>query len=145
MYWCFKKLIYVSIENPIKTINKVKGIFKPFKCCFKYSFKKWDYYPVLWCSKPLPIQIMFRDVMWKDKNDSPQYEVCPYIWIHLYKLNLIWYWLPPADYKEVEDFWEQVLWYLYYSNKNINKAKETWPWRDYITKESTWNDKFLIK
>ena len=98
--------------------------------------------------------------MWKDKYDTPRYEVPPYIWIHLYKLNLVWYWdLSPHQYKEIDDYWEQALWYLFYYEDNyldnnskdnlnapdINKARENWPWRDYKTKLSSWNDKFLIK
>ena len=50
------------------------------------------------------------------------------------------------------DYWEQALWYLYYTdtisqgliNKpDIKKAKESWPWQNYETKESSWNDEFL--
>ena len=160
VYWDFRKWIYISIENPLKTMKKLKGVFKPLNLYFRITFKEYNYYPVLWCSKPAYIHIMFQDVMWKDKNNSPQYEVPPYIWIHLYKLNLVWYWdLSPHQYKEIDDYWEQALWYLFYYEDNyldnnskdnlnapdINKARENWPWRDYETKLSSWNDKFLIK
>lgn len=131
-------------------MNKLKGIFKSLKRYFRCSFKEWDYSPVLWCTKPSIIHIITNDVMWKDKDNTPRYEVPPYIWIHIYKLNLVWYWdlnnalkINPINY--VDNYWEQALWYLYYSPKNINKAKETWPWRDNRNGISTWSDIFLKK
>ena len=146
-YLDFRKWIYIDIRSPFKTMKKLKGIFKPLKCYFRYSFNEYLYYPVLWCSKPAYIHIMSYDVLWKDKNESPQYEYPPVIWIHLYKLNLIWYWDLQLHDKDIhtDDYWEQALWYLYYSDKDINKAKKTWPWSDYYSKKSTWNDKFLMK
>ena len=142
MYLNKWKWIYLDIRNPFKTMNKLKGIFKPLTLYFRYSFKEWDYYPVLWCSRPAFIHIMFRDVIWKDKYDTPRFEVPPYIWIHLYKLNIILYW-SLSEYKDIDDYWEQALWYLYYCNKDIKKARETWIWVDYKTKQSTWTDEFL--
>ena len=59
---------------------------------------------------------------------------------------------PKIDH--IDDYWEQALWYLYYTNtisqvllgkSNIEMAKESWPWQDYETKKSTWNNKFLMK
>ena len=158
IYWDFRKWIYLSISNPKKTMNKLKGIFKPLKCYFKFSVR--TPYPVLWVSEPAYIHIMSSDVYWKDKDDTPRFEYLPYIWIHIYKWNFVWYWdLPDGiGYNPkvdcIEDYWEQVLWYLYFTNTisqgllnkpNIEKAKESWPWIDYKTKKSTWNNKFLIK
>lgn len=160
IHYEFKKWIYISLISPFKTMKKLKGVFKPLRRYFRITFKEWDYSPVLWCSKPSFIQIMTRDVMWKDKYKSPRYENPPYIWIHIYKLNLVWYWdldnalkLNPTNY--ADDYWEQALWYLYYASYNrkkrgydkldINKAKETWPWTDIKTNETTWTDKYLEK
>lgn len=148
------KYLYIDISNSKKTINKLKGVFKSLKCYFRFT-KGWDYYPVLWCSKPSFIQIVAHDVGWKDKYDTPRYEVPPYVWIHIYKFNFIWYWgLPEHQSHEIDNYWEQVLWYLYYYNTlsygkldapDINKARESWPWEDYKTKQSTWTDEFLFK
>lgn len=151
IHYEFKKWIYISLENPFKTMKQLKGVFKPLKRYFKWSFDEWNYYPVLWCSRPSKIQIMTHDVMWKDKYDTPRYEVPPYIWIHIYKLNFVWFWnLSPNFYLEnpnnsVDDYWEQALWYLFYADKSIEKAKETWPiiWSE--TELSTWTDKYLSK
>lgn len=149
----FKNWIFISLGNPFKTMNKLKGVFKPLKCYFKFSTTNWN--PVLWCSNPAHIHIVSRDVMWKDKYDTPRYEVSPYIWIHLFKWNFIWYW----DLSEhqrgrlTDDYWEQALWYLYYYNTisslrydfpNINIARKSWPWQD-MKGNSTWTDEFLVK
>ena len=152
IYWDFRNLVYLCISNPFKTMKKLKGIFKPLKCYFKWSTNNW--YPMIWCSKPAYVHIMSVDVGWKDKYDSPRYEYSPAIWIHIFKFNLIWYWdLPLHEHKYINDYWEQALWYLYYTNTisqglldkpNIKKAKESWPWQD-MHGNSTWNNKFLIK
>jgi len=150
MYWKFKRWIYVNTESPRKTMKKLKGIFVPLKLKFKISRKSWS--PVLWCSKPYPIHIMSQDIMWKDKYDSPRYECCPFIWIHLFGLNIIWYWTLDNILDEM-DYWEQALWYLYYyrnisygrlDQPDIVKAKESWPWED-MNGVSNWNDNFLVK
>ena len=131
-------------------MKQLKGVFKPLKCYFRCTFEEWNYSPVLWCNRPSIIQILFRDVMWKDKYNTPRYEVPPYIWFHIYKLNLVWYWdLSPNLYLEnpdnlVDDYWEQALWYLYYfdntsygcDSPNIEKAKGSWPWENPFTKIS---------
>ena len=119
---------------------KLKGVFKPLKCKFIYGMGSF-----IWCSRPCPIQIVTRDVMWKDKFNSPRHEGPPYIWIHLFGLDFSWYWDLPRDIEGHEmDYWEQALWYLYYSDKDIKKAEETWPWTTFDNKESTWNKDFLI-
>lgn len=150
MYLNKWKWIYIDIKNPFKTMKKLKGIFKPLKCHFKCNVDK-DWFPMIWCSEPAYIHIMSVDVGWKDKFDSPRYEYPPAIWIHLFKLNLIWYWeLPDEGY--MDDYWEQALWYLYYYRNisygrldapDIKKAKESWPWEDMRTKQSSWNDNYL--
>ena len=155
IYLDWRKYLYIDIINPKRTINKVKGIFKPLKCYFRFTRNKYVPYPVLWVSEPAYIHIISSDVGWKDKYDTPRFEHHSYIWIHIYDLNFVWYWdLPLHDQTYIDEYWEQVLWYLYYTNTisqglsdkpNIEKAKESWPWEDYKTKKSSWNDKFLVK
>ena len=147
------KYLYVDIVNPKKTMNKLKGIFKPLKCCFKHG-KNLSTSHLLWVSKPHLIQIVIHDVGWKDKYDTPRFECSPYIWIHIFKWDLIWCWSLPLHQKHREDeYWEQALWYLYY-NKTISQglnnypdikvAKESWLWQD-MNGNSTWTDEFLVK
>lgn len=152
MIYIDNRFIHISILNPFKTINKLKGIFIPLDRMFQYGINV--YYPFTYCPKPKKILIRCCNVMWKDKYDSPRYENPPYIWIHLFGFNLIWWWGIKSSLLDTEDYWEQALWYLYYysndsygrlDHPDINKAKESWPWQNYDTKESTWNNKFLIK
>lgn len=151
IYLHWKKYLYIDISNPKKTMNKLKGIFKPLKCYFR-SGRTW--YPVLWVSKPAYIQIMAHNVGWKDKYDTPRYEVPPYVWIHLFGYNLVWYWvLPIHQFGEEERYWEQALWYLYYygnisygcDSPNLEKAEKSWPWTNPETNRSTWTNKYLLK
>ena len=152
IYWNFRKWVYLDIRNPFKTMKKLKGVFKPLKCYFRWNTNK-DWFPMLWCSSPAYIHIMSVDVGWKDKFNSPRYEYPPAIWIHLFGINLIWYWDIKRD-GYTDDYWEQALWYLYYyrnisygrlDSPDIEKAKKSWPWTDVRTNESTWNDNYLIK
>ena len=149
-----RKWIYIRIENPFKTMWKLRGVFKPLKCYFTANIKN-SWFPMIWCSNPAFIHIMSVDVGWKDKYDTPRYEYPPAIWIHLFGLNLIWYWkLKNQSY--MDDYWEQALWYLYYyrnisygtNEPNIKKAKDSWPWTkvtsfDDVSTESTWDNTYL--
>ncbi len=131
-------------------MKKIKGVFKPLKCYFKIGK-----IPTGWYSNPSYITIVSQDVEWKDKWDSPRYEGYPFIWIHIFNINLLWYWeLPIHLNRDIDQYWEQVLWYLYYyttlsygrlDKPDIRRAKESWPWVEYETNISTWKDKFLIK
>lgn len=150
IHFCIKKYIYIDLQDPLYTAKRLKGIFKPLRRYFRYGK---DWYPVTWCSKPSWIQIMSHDVMWKDKYDSPRFEGPPYVWIHLFGYNLVWYWTPFYNYIDTNDYWEQALWYLYYyttescgrlQKPDISKAKESWPWENADTGESSWNDGYLI-
>ena len=150
IYLDLGKYLYISITNPKKTLNKIKNIFKPLKCYFKFKIDKYAPYPVFWVSKPSFIHIISHDVGWKDKYDTPRFEVVPYVWIHIYKFNFVWYW--DLNFEgHSEDYWEQALWYLYYfdntsygcDSPNIEKAKESWPWENPFTNVSTWNNEFL--
>ena len=145
----YKNYLYINIENPKKTLNKVKNIFKPLRCTFNFYWRKHS--SILYCQKPVYIHIMARDVLWKDKYNTPRFENEPFIWISLFNLNFIWKWtVYPHHYDD--EYWEQVLWYLFYYDNisygcdepNLEKAKESWPWQD-MNGNSTWTDEFLVK
>ena len=149
IYWNIKKWIHISIENPFKTMNKLKKIFIPLQRRIIFGGKH-IYYPFIYCPKPTYILIRCCDVMWKDKDEAPRYECPPYIWIHLFGINLIFYWTLVDKELDIDDYWEQALWYLYYykmysqNSPNIVYARESWPWMYYETKTSCWNDKYLM-
>lgn len=89
-----------------------------------------------------PVKIVKYDLGWKDKFGSPRHEWNPsfQIWVFNWQFCIWWGSLDGNDDK----YWEMVLWYLHYSDKDINKARETWGWVDVITKETTWNNKYCI-
>lgn len=90
-----------------------------------------------------PISIKFVELGWKDKWDCPRFEWCPQFHIFFFKWQFCIFWVSPDE--NHDRYWEMVLWYLYYSDKNIEKAEKTWGWVDFETNQSTWNNKFLIK
>lgn len=91
-----------------------------------------------------PIRITWYDLGWKDKFESPRHEWNPSFQIYFFKWQFCIFWGSPIEPCDDDGYWQQILWYLYYSNKDIKKAKETWGWIDYDTKKSTWNDDYLI-
>jgi len=152
-YYFYKNWIFVNLFNIISfswernKLNKIiRGVFIPLQ--LKYSFTK-NYCPFMFSSmygKLLSISI-HNEVKWKDKYYTPRYEENPFISIGLFnKYFFNWTWkLPPhieSCWIDNDDYWEQALWYAYYCNKDIKKAKETWPWTGEDNK-TTWNDKFL--
>lgn len=147
MYIDKRNLFYLSLVNPFKTMKKLKETFIPLKRFFRIGFGKWDFYPAFWCSNPSFIHIISSDVMWEDKYYTPRYEHPPYVWIHIWKINLIWWWQLEADYIENENYWEQALWYLFYykdykmKNPDILGAMNYWPYTQ--NNKSTWSNKYL--
>ena len=158
--YCYKGWFYLNIfnflcldiSNPFRIMRKVKKVFVPLKCKFYHG--KNTIGNIYMGVKPNLINIKTKDVMWKDKFDSPRFEASPIIWIHLFGYNLVWSWELDSSFKNemIDDWWEQVLWYLYYYNTysqglldepDINKARESWPWVNMETNESSWNDNFL--
>lgn len=89
-----------------------------------------------------PIAIVKYDLGWKDKFDSPRLEWSPSFQIWFFWWQFCIWWVSPA--KDQDNYWEQVLWFLKYSDKDINKARDTWGWIDHTTKQSTWDESCLI-
>ena len=137
----FFHFIDISLVNPRKEIKQLKKVFKPLKWHFRFEINRYAPDPVLYCREATPIQIKSNHVTWKDKYDTPRYECCPYIWIHLFRLNFVWYY-NSGDIFYDDTYWEQALWYLYYCNKNIDLAKSTWPWT--FNGKSSWSDGILL-
>lgn len=100
-------------NNPFKTYNKIKHIFKPLTW-------KMDHGPSshLFC-------IEARDVSWKDKWNSPRFEQSPFIYIDLFYHGFLFRFTD--DYEWI--YWETILDYLYY-NKTIEQACEDNVWQD---------------
>jgi hypothetical protein len=95
------------------------------------------------------IRVYHYDLIWKDKFNSPRHEYNPAFNIIFFKGKyqiLIWLKNPITNCDE--EYWEQMLWFLYYykqyntNSPNITQAREKWLWKDQYGK-STWKDDFI--
>ena len=95
-----------------------------------------------------PISIKSNTLGWKDKYNSPRFEWMPGFYIYFFGLQYCAWMRAPRigdeEYVNNDKYYEMVLWYLHYSDKDIKKAEETWGWVDSNTKKSTWEKKNLI-
>ena len=153
-YHFYKDWIFVNFFNIIsfnwekrKDMKAIREVFIPLKCYFRFTK---EYAPFMFANHYGKLfSIMIRDVQWKDKWDTPRHEENPFISIALFnKLFFNWTWKLPKeiekDWIDNDDYWEQGLWWLHYCDKDIDKARETWPWKG-ENDISTWNDKFVRK
>jgi hypothetical protein len=96
----------------------------------------------IWLQIGWPFVIVTTQLGWKDKWSSPRFEFPPAFQIDFFHWQFFTWWQSPD--KNDDRYYEMILWWLYYSNKDIEKAKKTWPWTSYPEKISTWNEKYLI-
>ncbi len=96
-----------------------------------------------WVQIGWPFKIHRNDLGWKDKYESPRFEWTPSFQIYLFKWQFCIFW--NSQDGNDDKYYEMILWYLYYSDKDIDKAKATWGWVDCETKESTWNDSYIAE
>lgn len=82
-----------------------------------------------------PFMIKQIPLGWKWKYESIRYEWYPMFQIYFFKYQFVIKWIAPD--KDNDRYYEQILWYLKGSNKDLQKAERTWGWTDYKTKEST--------
>jgi|SRR5215217_3969520 len=123
-----------SFNGNIVTIRKNKRTYER-----NYNFNLWGYNIAIgW-----PIYFHFQSLGWKDKWDSPRHEWDPAFHIFFFKWQFVMWYSEPNDAKY--NYWEMVLWCLYYSGGDVDKARDTWGWIDSTTRESTWNDDYVIK
>lgn len=89
-----------------------------------------------------PIAIKNVELGWKEKWGLVRYEWSPQFHLFFFKWQFCVFWNSPDG--NSDKYYEQILWYLKYCNKNIEKSKASWGWIDGETKKSTWNDDYLI-
>lgn len=81
--------------------------------------------------------IIFKkhDFSWKDKYNTPRYEFTASKYLFIGPFQFIMRYVP--IFEKYGEFFEQYLWYKYYSDENLEKAEKTWGWmRNGV---STWN------
>lgn len=146
------KLFNYFYRNPLTTYNKVKGIFVSLKRNIWFGLIKNT--PLFYTGyvQGKLLDIYGSDVLWKDKYDTPRFEEVPFIKITLFsKFVFLIYWTVKEG--QNDEYWEQVLWYLYYNNTvsqglikvpDLETAKESWPWTDMRTNKTTWKNEYLL-
>ncbi len=127
--------------SSIINIRKDKYLYVPSK-----HFKLFGYY--IYYGSPIVYRKL--NLGWKDKFGTPRHEWDPGFYLYFFNLQFCIWWSSPYLETDVvscenEKYWEMVLWYLHYSDKDIKKAEKTWAWIGYETKKSTWDNKVLIK
>ena len=89
-----------------------------------------------------PISINKLELGWKDKFNSPRFEWIPSFQIFFFHWQFCIFWNAPDGNNDL--YYEMILQYLKYSNKNIKVAENNWGWINMKSNTSTWNDKYLI-
>lgn len=136
-----KRLFNFYYENPFKTMKELKGFFVSLNTYI--TLKAPPFF-----SRGKILDFYSTDVIWKDKYDSPRFEFEPRVQITLFSkftLTITWKLPKHLQHLDIEDYWEQALWFLYYydtisygrlSKPDIEKAKESYPylWINNFTK-----------
>lgn len=148
IYLRIGKLLRLNISNPFRIRRKLKNVFIPLKRTFVHGRYGGGFNLYLLHKNDFWIDIEVHDVGWKDKYNSPRYENSPIIAFCLLGYVIGWTWKledkeDSSNYWTTSDYWEQALWYIYYSQCDIKKAKKTWPWQD-MKGNTTWNGNFLV-
>lgn len=108
------------------------------------------YYYITW---GWPIMFHTRQLGWKDKFETPRFEWLPAFQVFFFKWQFCIFWEAPKlkaedeSYMDDDQYYEQILWYLYYADKDIKKAQDTWPWKTVNksnNENSTWSSQYLI-
>mgnify|MGYP001152850089 CR=1 FL=1 len=96
-----------------------------------------NYYFIQW---GWPISINNINLGWKWKFNSIRYEWFPMFQINFFLWQFVIKWRSPD--KDDDSYYEQILWWLKGSDKDIDKARNTWGWtKDGI---STWKNEYLL-
>ncbi len=125
--------------NPsIITIRKTENKGKYNRC---FNFDRWGYnikigYPVVFKRNSLG---------WKDKYGSPRFEWRPAFYIFFFNWQFCIFWNSPDGFDDNDLYWEMILWWREYSDKDLLRAEKTWGWQDSKTKTSTWNRNYIKK
>jgi hypothetical protein len=95
-----------------------------------------------------PFSIKFTELGWKDKYNFPRFEWVPQFVIHFFGLQFCKWWVAPKlegqKWPDNDKYYEMMLWFVKYSDKDIEMAEKEWGWVDSDTKKSTWDKKYLV-
>ena len=135
-----------------KTWWKARKVMKRPKLRFEFNTESsFRGYPGNWL-----LSWECEDVGWKDKYGTPRFETSPYFTIYLFGFFQIWIELDISDDFSESEYWEQLLWMLFYIGRESSRtltdndweeAKKTWPWTSVGpdgVKKSTWADEYHL-
>jgi|SRR3990170_4249214 len=95
-----------------------------------------------WFSVGFPFCIHNLSLAWKEKHSSVRHEWNPAFYIFFFGYQFCIHWTSPDGNDDA--YYEQIIWWLYFSDKDLTKAVDTWGWVDYKTQKSTWKSEYLI-
>jgi hypothetical protein len=87
-----------------------------------------------------PIMFNQTELGWKDKFSTPRFEWTPAFSLYLFKWQLYGHYDIESD-RPSDYYWEMYLWWKYYSDKDLEKARKTWPWTR--NGKSSWDESFI--
>jgi hypothetical protein len=130
------------IDDNEYIIKKSEGVFKkPIKkwyCGFGIHNRPFKPFDSNWVNHILYINKW--SMTWKPKYDYVSFEDNSQMWVCLFKFFWFGYKvLAPVDELSEYSYWEQMIWYVKYSDCDLKKAKET-----YEVHCDDWNDEYLI-
>ena len=122
-----------DVNISTKTINTSKNYIEKF---IKYNGK-------VYCAT-VPFNKLFvkrnGKAMWC--GNSPRVEWLPYFAIQFFNLEFSITF--EANVKSQEKYFEMAIWYVFYCDKDIDKARSEWRWLNAVDGKSSWNDNYLI-
>lgn len=94
-----------------------------------------------WIALGWPIKFEKTELGWKDKFNTPRYEWAPAFSLYFF----YWQFYVYFDIKEksgfTDKYWEMYLWWKYYSDEDLEKARKTWAWTS--GGKSTWDETYI--
>ena len=123
-----------NFNRTILTIRKERP---KFLRCNHFKLFGWE------ISYGWPVYITWYGLGWKDKYGSPREEWVPSFQIYFFQWQFCIHWNAPD--MDNDDYYERIIWYVHYSDCDLKKAEETWPWSDYKSGVSSWDRGYLIK
>jgi hypothetical protein len=129
-------VIKISSTKPFAdgNVRRFKQYSRAWKT-FRFAFlNRW------WCIQiGTPIVLERLELGWKEKYGTPRFEWSPSIQLYFFMFEFSMF------LKIEERYWEQLLWVKYFCDGDVNKGRESWKWVDWETKQSTWNDRYIIQ
>ena len=160
LWWHIKRNGFIEIsldyQSPFKTVREIKKGFIAPKLVFARGIvdsEEFGYYQPHACI----LDFETRDAEWKDKWRTPRFEgerfsvygPSPRVQLFLFRRWIfLWYWtvpdveLPEGEKLDEALYYEMAIWWMYYKDKDMKKARSSWGWTD-MDNNTTWRDYYV--